>query len=68
MIYVEESFMRGVINGTVRFRKCPACDNDGIEYQAYGDNGEPCASGHEEATRYTCKACGGVAYIQIPEE
>ena len=62
----ENDWLRGVINGEIRFRKCPTCDNEGIEHQAYDENGNPCSSDAETAERHTCEKCDGVAYIELP--
>ena len=59
-------WIRGVICGTIKFRKCPACDNDGIEWQAFDKDGEPCSSDCETAERSTCEICDGIAFIEIP--
>lgn len=65
-ITVDSAYMRGVINGTITFRKCPNCDSDGVEIQSYDDNGEPCKSADENATRYACDKCNGIGFIEIP--
>ena len=62
----EIAWLRDVINGTIRFRKCPTCDNDGIEYQAFDENGEPCSSDTEDSMRHPCEKCLSLAYIEIP--
>jgi len=62
----EIDWLRAVIDGTIRFRKCPTCDNKGREYQAYDENGEPCSNYDETAWHDICENCGGVAYIEIP--
>lgn len=56
--------LRNIIIGKTLYRKCPLCDNDGDEIQAYDDEGEPCASDHPEAMRDTCQNCDGVAFIK----
>lgn len=63
----ENDWLRAVISGEIRFRKCPTCDNEGIEYQAYDENGNACSSDAETAERHTCEKCDGVAYLQLPE-
>lgn len=63
----ENDWLRAVISGEIRFRKCPTCDNEGIEYQAYDENGNACSSDVETAERHTCEKCDGVAYLQLPE-
>lgn len=62
----EIDWVRDVISGKINFRKCPLCDKDGIEIQAYDDNGNPCASDHPEARHETCESCQGLAFIEIP--
>ena len=68
MKYTECSneWLRGVINGEIRFRKCPTCDNNGIEHQAYNAEGTPCDADDDTAERYPCEKCDGIAYIEIP--
>ena len=68
MDYIEctNDWLRSVITGEVTFRKCPACDNEGIEYQAYDENGQTCPSSDPTAERYKCEKCKGLAYIQNP--
>lgn len=63
----SNEWLREVIQGKITFRKCPSCDNEGIEIQSYDENGEPCNSDDETAQRYTCENCEGVAYIEIPQ-
>ena len=64
---VSNDYLREVIKGKVTFRKCPCCDNDGIEIQCYDDNGEPCTSDHPEARREVCENCYGVAFMEVCE-
>jgi len=59
-------WLRSVINGQTKFRKCPQCDNEGIEIQSYDENGQPCAADDKTAERYGCVNCGEVAYLEIP--
>jgi len=68
MKYTEcaNDWIRGVITGEIKFRKCPVCDNEGIEYQAFNDEGEPCLPEDETARRETCEKCDGIAFIEIP--
>ena len=68
MNYTECSneWIRGVINGTITFRKCPNCDSEGIENQAFDENGDPCSPDNETAHRETCEKCDGIAFIEIP--
>jgi hypothetical protein len=63
---VETDYLRGVITGKIQFRKCPQCDNEGIEIQAYGDDGNPCAPTAPDAFRYPCRACIGLGFVEIP--
>ena len=63
----ENEWLRGVISGEIIFRKCPTCDNDGIEIQAFDENGLPCSLDAETAERRICEKCDGVAYIQRPK-
>jgi hypothetical protein len=62
----SHDWLRAVISGEIQFRKCPACDNKGIEYQVYDENGETCPSDAPTATRYKCEKCHGIAFIEIP--
>lgn len=62
----EYEWLRDVIKGEIKFRKCPVCDNEGIEHQSYNEHGEPCDATHPEALRYTCESCKGLAFIEIP--
>jgi hypothetical protein len=64
----ENDWLRAVISGEIRFRKCPTCDNDGVEHQAYDENGNPCSADDETAERHTCEKCKGVAYIELPNK
>jgi len=68
IIDMDSEYFRGVITGKIRYRKCPLCDNNGVEIQAYDDMGEPCQSDHPEAQRHPCEACDEVGFIEIPEE
>lgn len=65
-IVIHPDYLREVIKGTIQFRKCPLCDADGIELQAYDEDGEPCDAGKEGAHRSDCESCDGVAFIEIP--
>lgn len=58
--------MRDIIFGRVQYRKCPACDNDGmIHYDGEtGDGANPypipnCECPAEDA----CEECDGLAYL-----
>lgn len=62
----DSGWLRDVITGKIRFRKCPLCDPNGVEIQAYDENGEPCTSDHPEATRYKCENCDEVGFLEIP--
>lgn len=68
MSYIDCSpdWIRGVITGKIQFRKCPVCDNNAIEHQAYDENGEPCGSDVENSERYPCENCEQIGYIEIP--
>lgn len=67
-IYVTIDYLREVIAGKIHFRKCTLCDNNGLEIQAYDDDGNPCAHDHPEAERYVCEACGGLAFIELHDD
>ena len=62
----ETEYLNQVIRGIVKFRKCPSCDVDGIELQAYDYNGEPCPSDTVDSHRDDCEDCDGLGFIQIP--
>ena len=65
-IEVSAEWLREVIKGRIQFRKCPLCDPDAIEIQAYGADGEPCASDQPDATRYNCENCDEIGFIELP--
>jgi hypothetical protein len=62
---MDNEYLNQVIRGIIEFRKCPCCDNDGIELQAYDGNGDPCTAQTEGAWRDVCHDCEGLAFIQI---
>ncbi len=66
-LFCEIEWVRGVIDGTIKFRKCPNCV-DGLEIQAYDENGNPCTSDTPGATRCPCEKCDSLGYIEIPHE
>ena len=51
---ISADCLREVIQGKIEFRKCPNCDKEGIELQAYNDNDEPCNPDDKDAIRQTC--------------
>lgn len=63
----SNEWIRQVISGEITFRKCPACDSNGIEYQAYNEYGNSCNADDETAERHPCEKCDRIAYIQIPK-
>jgi len=64
----ETEYLNQVIRGIIKFRKCPNCDNEGIELQHYsGETGEPCLPTDTEAFREFCDDCEGLGFIQISE-
>ena len=67
--YIEcgTDWLRDVIAGKIQFRKCPSCDNAGIGYQAWDENGETCSAEAETAERYSCEKCQGIAYLELPK-
>lgn len=56
--------LRNIIIGKTLYRKCPLCDNDGLEFQAINSDGNPCASDHPDAMRDICENCDGLAFIK----
>lgn len=62
----ETAYLNQVIRGLIHFRKCPNCDASGIELVSYNGGGEPCHSEDEEAQRFDCCDCHGLAFIEIP--
>ena len=60
---IENRQLNLLIRGKLDIRKCPSCDNDGIDIVAYDENGEPCDSLCDSATRYPCEDCGGIGFI-----
>jgi hypothetical protein len=60
-------YLRAVITGQIRFRKCPLCDGTGMEIQAYDENGQPCGSDVEDSMRYPCDNCSRIGFIELPE-
>lgn len=65
---LENDYLRRIILGHINFRKCPACDNQGIGFQTWNESGEPCLPTDETAWRETCEECDGVAFIEIPND
>ncbi len=66
-ITLSKDQLRDIILGKVTFRKCPSCDNNGVEYWcgltgagagpfARPEWGENCESGD-------CENCDGLGYI-----
>lgn len=66
-IECDSDYLRCVINGNIRFRKCPQCDNEGMSLIAYNSDGDPCSSQEPDASKSECEACDGVAFIEIPD-
>lgn len=64
---VTAEYIRMVISGEIKFRKCPNCDSEGEEWQHYNEDGKPCSGDDPTAYRDTCEKCDGVAYIEIPQ-
>ncbi len=63
---MDDEYLNQVIRGIVTFRKCPSCDVEGVNLQAYDENGDACSSSEEDSHRDYCEDCGGLAYIQLP--
>jgi len=66
-ITCEPGWIRDVIQGKTKFRKCPNCDNDAMEIQEYNDEGYPVPPGTDGAHRDECTICEGIGYLEIPE-
>jgi len=66
-ISCSKEWLRDVIIGKIQFRKCPACDTDGVGITKYDENGEPAPSEYEgETMRYECDCCQGLAFLENP--
>lgn len=67
VFYTKEE-VRGIIQGKLSYRKCPCCDNDGLEWWD-GMTGlgvgpsPPHTCSVEDLSSGQCQSCGGVAYI-----
>ena len=62
----ETEYLNNVIRGLIQFRKCPNCDAEGRELQAYDDNGMPCSIEADGAYRERCESCKGLGFTRIP--
>ena len=66
-IIISNQELRGIITGRITYRKCPACDKNGLEY--WDENGRgvspvPNPAWGENYCEGACEECGGLAYIQ----
>ena len=67
MKYIELSAeeIRNIITGKTTYRKCPLCDDNGIEYLRYDENGYEVGPDFQgEFFRDDCANCDGVAFIK----
>ncbi len=64
-MYICTEELNQIIRGIITFRKCPNCDNEGIELQYYDWDGEPCTKDADGAVRDVCEDCEGLAFIQV---
>lgn len=57
--------LRDIIFGRTVFRKCPSCDNDGLEYwdeQGISVRPSPLPEWGEDYVSGDCENCGGLGY------
>ena len=63
---VDQKWLNHIIRGKIEFRKCPNCDKDGIELQAYDMCGNPCDISEKDSLRDMCGDCQGLGFIELP--
>lgn len=66
MMYDQE-VVKGIILGTIKYRKCPSCDNNGRIYwdgqTGMGESSSPSNIDPEWLDYGTCPYCEGLGYI-----
>lgn len=64
-IDIEE--LKDLIKGKIQWRKCPECDNNGLQYfdgaTGMGVSASPSGIDPEELAWENCDNCHGLAYI-----
>lgn len=67
MKYIELSAeeIRNIITGKTTYRKCPLCDNEGVELTPYNDDGNFVSNDYEGEKYWDeCANCNGIAFIK----
>lgn len=74
-MYLSKSYsleeLRQIICGEISFRKCPACDKNGLEYWDENGNGVSSFPHPDWGDNYQCgpcESCDGLGYIENPKK